>query len=227
MIERMVIVGATGGIGAAVAAHYEPRVGELITVSRTPAQHGTWLRCDVTDPSQMHALAAQLGDTAVDALLYLAGTWEADAFTGAYSFPATPAEETQRVVAVNLTAPILLVQALLPQLNRSPNPRVVLLGSLSGKDHSASPEVANTASKYGLRGAAQAMALALPNTSIGLTVLNPGNVATSEVNDDIAQGRIPPQQPIPLTDLTGALDCILSMSAASVITELDLAQRHG
>lgn len=223
----MVIVGATGGIGAAMATHYTPRVGELVTVSRTPSQNGTWMQCDVSDPTHINELAARLGDKTVDALLYLAGTWEADAFTDAYSFPASPAEETQRVIAVNLTAPILLVQALLPHLNRSPNPRVVLLGSLSGRDHSASAEVANSASKYGLRGTAQAMASALSGTSIGVTVLNPGNVATAEVNDDITQGRIPPQQPIPLADLAAALDCVLSMSAASVVTELDLVQRQG
>jgi 3-oxoacyl-[acyl-carrier protein] reductase len=55
--------------------------------------------------------------------------------------------------------------------------------------------VANTASKFGLRGAAQAFKLALRDYKIGVTVINPGNVATEEVATDIEQGRFSHQVP--------------------------------
>lgn len=60
------------------------------------------------------------------------------------------------LLSVNLLAPILLVQALLPMM--TPGERVIFVGSTSGLDNFGCPEVANTASKFGLRGAAQALA---------------------------------------------------------------------
>lgn len=225
MIERMMIVGGSRGIGAAMAARYVDRVPNLLTVSRTPSAVGIWKPCDLTRPEEIESLVYDIGPTALDALLILAGTWEAGAFTDAYRFEQSPPDETVGVIAVNLVGPILLVQALLPQLCASSNPRVVLIGALSGRDGGATAEVANTASKFGLRGAAQALRLALKGSGVSVSLINPGNVATDEVQDDIASGRFGEQTPIGLSDLAAAIDCALAMSTSSTITEIDIAQR--
>jgi 3-oxoacyl-[acyl-carrier protein] reductase len=120
---------------------------------------------------------------------------------------------------------ILLTQALLPLMG--PGARVVFVGSLSGLDNTASPEVANSASKYGLRGAAQALAKTLQPLGVGVGVINPGNVATDEVLADIAEGRFEDQAPIPMADLLLAFEFALALSAASVATEINLAQMRG
>jgi NAD(P)-dependent dehydrogenase (short-subunit alcohol dehydrogenase family) len=224
MTRRTVVAGASRGIGAAVAGHYAGRGDEIIALSRGKPPHGRWLACDLADPAQIAALPGRI-DGPVDALLYTGGVWEAGAFTDAYRFAASPAEETARVLAVNLTAPILLTQALLPLM--SPGARVILVGSLTAMDNTATPEVANSASKYGLRGAAQALALTLHPKGIGVTVINPGNVATGEVLADIAAGRFPDQTPIPMADLMAAFDFALDLSPASVAREIDLAQMRG
>ena len=221
----MLIVGASRGIGAAMAARYAGRVDDLVTVSRTPAAYGRWIVGDISKPDDIRRVAATYGSNALDALLVLGGTWERDAFTDAYAFARSPAEETTHVVAVNLMAPILLVQALLGNLMRSDNPRVVFVGALSGLDNSATREVANSATKYGLRGAAQAMAIELRSHGIGFTVVNPGNVATDEVLSDIAAGHFEEQVPIPIADLAVAIDCALAMSPDSVVSEINIAQR--
>ena len=223
--RSMLIVGASRGIGAAMAARYAGRVEDLVTVSRTPATHGRWVAGDISKPDEIRRVAATYGSNALDALLVLGGIWERDAFTDAYTFTRSPAEETNDVIAVNLAAPILLTQALLPNLMRSDNPRVVFLGSLSGLDNNATREVANSAAKYGLRGAAQAMAMELRPHGIGFTVVNPGNVATDEVLDDIAAGRVADQVPIPISDLAVAIDSALAMSPNAVIQEINIAQR--
>lgn len=225
MTGTMVIVGASRGIGAAMAQHYASRTDRLISVSRTPAAHGHWVACDVADPSQVRRLADVLREDVVDALLFLGGTWEEGAFTDAYTFEGSGDDEIERVLAVNLRAPILLVRALLPNLRRSDNARVILIGSLSALDNTATKEVANSASKYGLRGAAQAMTRALRGSRIAFTVINPGNVATFEVLDDIEAERFDEQTPIPMSDLATAIDCALAMSPASVVAEINLAQR--
>ncbi|MCU0908534.1 MAG: SDR family oxidoreductase, partial [Rhodobacteraceae bacterium] len=133
--------------------------------------------------------------------------------------------ETQGVLAVNLIAPVDLARRLLPALARSANPRIVLLGALSAHPGQATPEVANTASKSGLMGAAEALRLALRGRGIGVTVINPGNVATDEVLEDIATGRFEAQEAIPMADLLATLDYVLSLSAASEVRVIDLAQR--
>lgn len=226
MIGTMMIVGGSRGIGAAMAERYAGRAADLVTVSRTPAARGRWIACDVTDAAAVAGLAAAFGEGLLDALLFLGGTWEAGAFTGAYDFERSPPDETARVLAVNTVAPILVVQAMLPSLRRSSNPRAVFVGALSGRDHCAGREVANSASKYGLRGAVQAMALASRDDRIGFTVVNPGNVATPEVLDDIRAGRFGAQVPIPMDDLGAVIDCALSMSPASAVAEIDLVQRR-
>jgi NAD(P)-dependent dehydrogenase (short-subunit alcohol dehydrogenase family) len=223
-MRRIVVAGASRGIGAAVAAHYAAAGEDVISLSRTPAPHGRWIGADLTDRPALADAVRAIGPDPVDALLVTGGIWEDGAFTDAYAFERSPAGETSNVIAVNLTAPILLTQALIPQLRAARSGRVVFVGSLSGLDQSASPEVANSASKYGLRGAAQALHLTLRGMGIGVSVINPGNVATAEVLGDIAAGAFGPQEPIPLADLIAAFDFALSLSPASVATEINLAQ---
>jgi NAD(P)-dependent dehydrogenase (short-subunit alcohol dehydrogenase family) len=223
-VKRIVVAGASRGIGAAVAAHFDARGEEVIALSRGKAQHGRWLSVDLADAAQIAALPDRIGGR-IDALLYTGGIWEDGAFTDAYRFTASPPEEAQRVIAVNLTAPILLTQALLPLM--SAGGRVVFIGSLSALDNTASPEVANSASKYGLRGAAQALAKTLQPLGIGVGVINPGNVATDEVLSDISEGRFDDQVPIPMSDLLSAFDFALALTPASVATEINLAQMRG
>lgn len=223
-MKRIVVAGASRGIGAAVAAHFAARGDEVIALSRGTAPHGHWLSVDLAEAGQIASLPDRIGGR-VDALLYTGGIWEDGAFTNAYRFTASPPNEAQRVIAVNLTAPILLTQALLPLMPTGG--RVVFIGSLSALDNTASPEVANSASKYGLRGAAQALAKTLQPLGIGVGVINPGNVATDEVLSDISEGRFDDQTPIPMADLLAAFDFALTLSPASVATEINLAQMLG
>jgi NAD(P)-dependent dehydrogenase (short-subunit alcohol dehydrogenase family) len=50
------------------------------------------------------------------------------------------------------------------------------MGSLSGRDNCPGREVANTASKFGLRGVMHSLREELRSQQIGVTVINPGNV---------------------------------------------------
>ncbi|WP_119168936.1 SDR family NAD(P)-dependent oxidoreductase [Algihabitans albus] len=220
------IVGASRGLGAAVAEWLAPRVDKLFTASRSPASHGTWIEADVATDEGLDDLRAAIGSQPLDGLLFLGGTWEKGAFTADYDFSRSPRSEIRAVIAVNLTAPILLAQSLAGNLAKAPNPRVVFIGALSGLDNAATVEVANTASKFGLRGAAQALALALRPQGIGVTVINPGNLATPEVLEDIASGAFGAQVPIPLEDLIRTLDYLLSLSADAVPQDINLMQKR-
>jgi NAD(P)-dependent dehydrogenase (short-subunit alcohol dehydrogenase family) len=227
MTKTYLIAGASRGIGAAAARHLASAGHRVLGVSRTPAVAGEWIRADLaTRPGADH-VAARIGADPIDALLYLGGTWETSAFTDAYDFERCSDADLVRVLDVNLLAPIRLTQALLPALRRSENPKIVFLGALSGLDNFPAREVANSASKFGLRGAVHALREVLRPERIGVTVINPGNVATPEVLADLAAGGLGGGAAIPLEDLLAILDCVLRLSRATAVKEIQVPAMMG
>lgn len=150
----------------------------------------------------------------------MGGTWETHAFTQQYQFEACSDGDIARVTAVNLVAPIRLVKALLPALRKSDNPKIMFMGALSGQDNFPSREVANSASKFGLREE-------LRSQRIGITVINPGNIGTPEVLEDLAAAGMDAGAAIPLDDLLSLISCILSLSRATCIKEIDMPAMMG
>ena len=223
--KTLLVVGASRGIGGAIAQYLQSQGHYLYSVSRSPAQAGKWLRADISTTAGIQKVVEAIGNTPVDALLYMGGLWEQNAFTDDFDFRASPDDETRFVLAVNLVAPIELTKALANNLAKTQNPRAIYIGSLSGLDQSASSEVANTASKFGLRGAVQSLRLALSEEQIGFTVINPGNIATEEVMTDIKEGRFCDQTPIPMSDVIETVEWILARSPAVDVSEINLRQK--
>jgi NAD(P)-dependent dehydrogenase (short-subunit alcohol dehydrogenase family) len=206
-MSRYLVTGGSRGIGAALVARLAGRGDEVVVVSRTAPAQGAWIKCDLARPEGFASVAARAGR--LDGLIHCAGIWEAAAFSPDYAFADCPPQETLAIIAVNLTAPILLTQALLPNLNAGA--RIVLIGSTSGLDRIGSPEVAYNASKAGLRGAAQALHRALaPRHPV--TLINPGDVATEGTSGLL----------IPLADVVLAVELALALSGESYLPELTI-----
>lgn len=221
-MKTIIVAGASRGIGEAVAQHLEPVAEKLISVSRSQPRYGKWQKADLSTLEGVDQVASADGGDTLDALLYMGGTWEREAFTANYDFERCSDEDLVRVLNVNLLAPIRLTKALLPALERSENPKVIFMGALSGLDNFPAREVANSASKFGLRGAVHALRESLRAKRIGVTVINPGNVGTPEVLSDLGEGAINKGKAIPLSDLLAVIDCILSLSRSTCIKEIDL-----
>lgn len=219
------LIGASRGIGGAAAQHLASSGAEILGVSRSPALAGTWIEADVGTDQGIERIVKAVGDRTLDGLLFLGGAWEEDAFTAAYDFVSSPKDEIRDLISVNLIAPILLARALASNLAKTQNPRIILNGALSGLPNAATPEVANTATKFGMQGVAQSLNLSLRAYGIGTTVVNPGNVATPEVMEDIAEGRFGTQVPIPIEDILHTYEYILSLSSNTVPVEINLAQK--
>lgn len=220
---RFAVVGASRGIGAAVAKHLVEAGHEVYSVSRSQSIEGEWIRADVSTIEGCRAVVNALGQSPLDALLYMGGTWETDAFTEDFDFLRCKDEDMRRVLDVNLLAPIRLAQGLAPVLVKARSPRIVLMGALSGLPNRATAEVANTASKTGLLGAAQSLSLTLKSMGIGTTVINPGNVATPEVLSELAQGVLLGGGAIPMLDLLSCIDFVLSVGPETDIERIDLS----
>jgi 3-oxoacyl-[acyl-carrier protein] reductase len=225
--NTVLVAGASRGIGLAVAEHLVSQAERLVSVSRSSAPHGEWIKADLATGAGVETVAKVVEESRLDALLYMGGTWETHAFTSEYDFENCSDEDIMNVIAVNLIAPIRLVKALLPALRRSPNPKIIFMGSLSGRDNFSGREVANSASKFGLRGVVHSLREELRTQQIGVTVINPGNVGTPEVLADLAAGELSGGHAMPLSDLMSIIDCVLSLSRATCIKEIDVPAMLG
>lgn len=222
MRKCYLVVGSSRGIGQAVAQSLEANGHKILAVSRSPSQFETWIPADVTTDIGIEAIKSHVGTMPLDGVLFMGGIWEKNAFTDSYDFLSSEREEIKAVIAVNLVAPIILAHSLAQNLSMTPNPRIVLMGSTSGMDNHSPQEVAYTASKFGLRGVSQSLAIAFRSLNIGVSIINPGYVGTPEVQNDIASGEGCPEAPIPLADVVRTVEYILESSSSTVPQEINM-----
>ena len=174
----MLLTGATGGIGQAIARALDERGARLQLTARRTEQleqiaaglngQAEVLPADLTDASGAAALAERAGK--VDVLVANAGLparGPIDDFS---------AEQIDRALDVNLRAPIQLTRALLPGMIERGSGHVVLMSSLSGKIASVGSSL-YSATKFGLRGFASGLREDLHGTGVGVTVVFPGFVS--------------------------------------------------
>ena len=174
------VTGAGSGIGAALARLLHDRGDDLVLLARSEERAAELageyagahtLVADLADPVALErTLAAADLPERVDSLTHAAGVVEL-APVGEIRLAAW-----QEQLDVNLTAPMLLTQALLPAL-RAARGTVVFVNSGSGIR--ANPTWAGyAASKFGLRALADALRLEEQEHGVRVTGVHPGRVAT-------------------------------------------------
>jgi short-subunit dehydrogenase len=170
---RLVLTGASGGIGQALAEALAPRCATLLLVGRDGAAlEGLRARLgpdkvrvvqgDLTQESTLAAVeAAARAMGGADLLINNAGV---NAF---HDFATQEPAALRALLDVNLLAPMLLTQRLLPQLRQAARAQVINVGSLFG--YLGYPGFAGyCASKAGLRGFTQALRRELADTGIAV-----------------------------------------------------------
>ncbi len=169
----MLLTGATGGIGEAIARELHRRGAQQIITGR---------RVEVLEPLAgelgARALAIDLADrVAVARLLEEVGAVDIlvanAALPGAGRLEEFTQEEVDRTLEVNLRAPIAIARALVPAMAARGAGHLLFVSSLSGKAPSALSSLYN-ATKFGLRGFALGLRPELRAQNVGVTVLNPG-----------------------------------------------------
>ena len=180
---RVVLTGASGGLGQAFAAALAPKCSTMVLVGRDddrldlvrstiarrhPALALRTVNGDLTDAAVRQQVfdAAQAVPGSIDLLINAAGINDFRAFesqTGA---------TIERLIMVNLLAPIQVTQTLLPLLKRAPRAQVINVGSIVG-DLGYPGFAVYCAAKFGLRGFSQALRRELSDTNIAVRYFAP------------------------------------------------------
>lgn len=176
----ILITGATRGIGLtlarALAAQGEPVLATHRGPRPAPEPGVTWHPLDVTDPAGPAALAATLGDRAIDSLICNAGVLLDRGQDLATGYAAPLWADT---FATNVTGVFLTVQALLPHLSRAAAPKIGILSSAMGSDARApGGSYIYRASKAAVLNLGRNLATDLAPRGIAVGIWHPGWVRT-------------------------------------------------
>jgi short-subunit dehydrogenase len=177
------ITGASRGIGAAVAEAVSARGAQVGLIARTADDldgvlarlggTGVAVAADVADRTAILDALAQ-----VESALGPIDVLVANAGIGAYGpLVDMSYEEIERVVHVNVLGTIFAIRAVLPGMVDRRRGHVVTIGSIAGRIGSPF-EAVYAATKFAGVGLTEAFAVEVAPYGIGVSLVNPGVVAT-------------------------------------------------
>jgi len=187
----VLVTGATGGLGRAIAAALAARGAQLILTGRRtevlePLARELGARaivCDLSDREQLDRLAAEALSAGVDVLVSNAG------LPASGVLPELTQKQIDRMLEVNLRAPIALARALAPAMIERRRGHIVFMCSLSGKVAYRATSI-YSATKFGLRGFALGLRQDLRPHGVGVSLVLPGFIRDAGMFAD-AQVELP------------------------------------
>ncbi len=223
-LERTVLVcGASSGIGRAAARELLRQGQRVIGVSREPQcfrqAHPLFsgIGADFSRPHEIPAFAARLQQNfpELNAVVFAAGYGQ---FGGLEQFSYRQIEE---LITVNFTAQAFLTRALLPQLKKQPHANLIYIGSEAALKGSRQGTI-YCASKFALRGFAQALRDECGKSTVRVSIINPGMVDTEFFANLSFRPGGGPGQALAAEDVAQAVAYILQAGPHCVIDEINL-----
>jgi short-subunit dehydrogenase len=187
--RSVLLTGATGGLGQAIARRLRAEGCELTLTGR---------RQDVLD-----AIAAEVQGTAVVADLtsdlqrVVDGCGDIDVLVANAGVPGTgelteyTLEQLDRVIDVNLRAPLALARLCGERMLARGSGHVVFISSLSGKNATSLSSLYN-ATKFGIRGFSLALRQDWGPRGVGVSCVNPGPIADAGMFHEATSGTALP-----------------------------------
>lgn len=229
---KMMVIGASRGLGRALVEGLGKPGDQIVGVSRSRPDRLAvaagvdiqWIEADLAEPKVAVAHIEAQAPAELDVLICNVGIWEPQAFSEGYDFLNDSDETLARLVEVNITATLLLLKRLVPRLLGSARPQLILTGSTSVLHRSGRPEVAFGASKFALRGMADALREGFRDQRLAVTVLQLGYLNTDDplavpMEEAAARGE---GQLVPVHEVVTMVNALLRLSAASFVRELIL-----
>jgi short-subunit dehydrogenase len=186
------VTGATGGLGSAIASALRARGAELIVSGRRAAEleslavslNGRAVVADLTAREELERLGALALEAGVDVLVANA------ALPASGLLSDLTVAEIDRMLEVNLRAPIMLAHALAPAMVARGRGHLVFLSSLSAKAASPASSI-YSATKFGLRGFALGLRQDLAPHGVGVSLVSPGFIRDAGMFADTGV-KLPP-----------------------------------
>jgi short-subunit dehydrogenase len=199
------LTGATGGLGRAIAEALAERGAALILSGRSaealeqlaselPGSGHITVPADLAQAGAASKLVADAGE--FDVLVANAG------LPGSGLLTDFSEEEIERLLRVNLEAPIRMARELAPRMTERGSGHMVFIASLAGKAASPRGSLYN-ASKFGLRGFALGLRCDLAPSGVGVSLVSPGFVREAGMFAD-AGAKPPPGLGTTTPDRVGA-----------------------
>lgn len=188
--SKVLLTGASGGLGATLARALHARGAELVLSGRrlevlnglAEELGARTIAADLSARDQVARLAAAAAD--VDVLIANA------AVVASGHLLELSQAQIDTMLEVDLHAPIALARALAPAMASRGRGQIVLVSSLSGKAASPAASI-YSAAKFGLRGFAHGARADLRSSGVGVSVIMPGFIRDAGMFAD-AGVRLPP-----------------------------------
>jgi short-subunit dehydrogenase len=178
--KRLLLSGATGGLGRAIAERLAAEGARVVLSSRRKEELEGLARSLAGGPDRHEVIVADLAEEgAAEQLVRDAG-----ALDGLIANAALPAsgklerfsqEELRRAVKVNLEAPIRMTRELMPKLVERGEGHLLYVSSINGQYATARSSL-YSATKFGLRGFAFGLREDLYDSGVGVSIVSPGLV---------------------------------------------------
>jgi short-subunit dehydrogenase len=184
--QRILVTGAGGGIGQELCAQLAARKARLCLLDRTHENAERMLRELESFPTKILTTQADLTRAeereravnmmiqawgGIDILINLAGVMDF------VRFDEQDPGMIQRLLQVNVEAPMQMTRSVLPQMMEQRHGRIVNIGSMFGSIGFPC-FAAYSASKFALRGFSQALRRELAGSGVGVTYVSPRAVRT-------------------------------------------------
>lgn len=182
--KHVVITGGAGGMGRLLCQSLLQEGARLTIVDRVEGADiegdVNWLQGDLSTFEGIQAVAGQLAGAKVDILINLAGLQ----FIGLFERQAP--EHVMMLYMVNLIAPVMLSQAVLPGMKARGCGQIVNVGSTFGSINFAH-FATYSSSKAGLKGFSEALRRELVNDGVSVTYIAPRAVNTPMNSETVMQ----------------------------------------
>jgi short-subunit dehydrogenase len=229
---NFVVLGGSRGLGDAFVKGLPEKGDRVWVVSRSVPEslslddgvNRIWIEADLSLSDSSKRIAEELTDETIDVLIYNAGIWETAGWQSHYDFEKDNPEEIANIIHVNTTSAILCTQKLLPNLKKSEKAKVFLVGSTDGIENNGSNQVTYVASKFGIRGIASALRENLRKYQIGVTCINPGNIAANIPYEEGAEKALTLYKgtSMPVQDIVSLVKTVTQLSKASCVKEINM-----
>jgi short-subunit dehydrogenase len=184
------VTGASGGLGQAIARALAARGADVVLSARqvdvleslAAEIRGRVVPCDLADRAAVAQLAEAAGP--VDVLVANAGV------SIAGRVERSSVDEIDRVLDVNLRAPIVLARLLCEGMAERGGGHIVFISSLNGKLGTPRTSL-YAATKFGLRGFAQSLREDLRPNGVGVSTVFPGFIRDAGMFHD-SGAKLPP-----------------------------------